>query len=107
MCHIDAHGDGVSQIPVESMDFSLGSRHLVSVAEGKSSIKLWKVEEDGKHHIWIPSCLVQSCCTLLSSGRLSDVATREQPPEYHVPRFVGFTDDGKDIVVGYLENGLV
>jgi hypothetical protein len=33
--------------------------------------------------------------------------TGEQLPEYSSPRFVGFTGDGAEIVVGYMEQALV
>jgi hypothetical protein len=48
VCDVEAYGDGVSQVAVESMDFSLITHCLVSVGEGRTCIKLWDVNEHGK-----------------------------------------------------------
>jgi hypothetical protein len=48
VCDVEAHGDGILQIPVESMDFCPVTRCLASVGEGKHGIRLWSVDPNGK-----------------------------------------------------------
>ena len=62
MCHICdvvAHGDGVSQVAVDSMSFSPAIRCLVSVGEGQTSTKLWTVDELGWASIWLLSFVLR------------------------------------------------
>jgi hypothetical protein len=40
-------------------------------------------------------------------GALSRHPTGEQLPEYSIPRFVGFANDGTEVIVAYLEPALV
>jgi hypothetical protein len=49
ICNVEAHGDGVSQVAVDSMAFAATTRCLASVAEGKVGVKLWNVDEDGDY----------------------------------------------------------
>jgi hypothetical protein len=48
ICDVVAHGDGVSQIAVDSMAFASTTRCLVSVAEGKIAIKMWNIDDNGE-----------------------------------------------------------
>jgi hypothetical protein len=47
---VEAHGDGVTQIAVDSMTYLPQISCLASVGEGKISIMLWNVDKDGKFH---------------------------------------------------------
>ena len=49
VCDVEAHGDGVSQVAVECMEFSAGIRCLASVGEGRNSIRLWDVDNTGSY----------------------------------------------------------
>jgi len=88
-CHVgdvEAHGDGVSQVAVESMDVSPDTRRLVSVGEEKTCMKLWDISED---------------------GLLSYCPTGDQQPEFSVPQFVKFAEGESEIIVGYLDPAIV
>ena len=48
LSNVKAHGDGVAQIAVESLDYSKKLQCLASVAEGVGSVRLWDVSDDGE-----------------------------------------------------------
>ncbi|KDR77046.1 hypothetical protein GALMADRAFT_139070 [Galerina marginata CBS 339.88] len=82
VCHVKAHGDGASLVPVQSMDYCPKTKRLVSIGQGINSIRLWDVGED---------------------GMLSPFAN-ESPTAYCEPRHISFLRDGSHLVVGLLEN---
>ncbi|KDR67468.1 hypothetical protein GALMADRAFT_1356060 [Galerina marginata CBS 339.88] len=87
VCNVKAHGDGVSHISVENIDFCPTTQTLVSVGEGVGSIKLWNFTPQ--------------------DGRLTPHPVPLDNTAYQLPRFVSFTGNGSKLMVGYLQNALV
>ncbi|KDR74683.1 hypothetical protein GALMADRAFT_141038 [Galerina marginata CBS 339.88] len=73
MCHVKAHGDGVSQVAVQCIEYNNKSKCLASVGQGSNSIRLWDVADDG---------------TLIPQHMKSGLIA------YDEPRFVAFGKDG-------------
>ncbi|KDR66850.1 hypothetical protein GALMADRAFT_147508 [Galerina marginata CBS 339.88] len=85
--NVKAHGDGVSHISVENIDYCSTTQTLVSVGEGVGSIKVWKFTPE--------------------DGRLTPRPMPSETTAYHLPRFVKFTDNRSKIMVGYFQNAQV
>jgi hypothetical protein len=104
VCDVEAHGDGVSQVAVDSMDFCVGMRCLASVGEGRNSIRLWDVHETGMALLRYPALVSLKG---LPIGQLHPRPAGEILPEYSVPRFVGLANNATELVIGYLEQAIM
>ena len=87
------------------MAFSLATRCLASVAEGKISLKLWNVDDNGDHviHPTLTDGLQSTGCP----GTIHEKPTGEQSCEFSVPRFVAFARNGAEVIVGYMEQSIM
>ncbi|KAF9524702.1 hypothetical protein CPB83DRAFT_838701 [Crepidotus variabilis] len=84
--HVIAHGDGAAQVAVDSLAYDLTTKCLVSVGDGKKSVRMWDHAEDGS---------------------LKEKAQAISTTAYSIPRYVTFFREGHQLLVAFLERPVV
>ncbi|KAF9531553.1 WD40-repeat-containing domain protein [Crepidotus variabilis] len=84
--HVIAHGDGAAQVAVDSLAYDLKTKCVVSVGDGKKSVRMWDHAEDGS---------------------LKEKAQAISTTAYSIPRYVTFFREGQQLLVAFLERPVI